>query len=127
MHLAGAVQVWNVSQPTPLRTIKLGAQQAPALGVALLPGGGSRALVALADGGVAAVDVARREVLWRRPAGHTETIFAAAFAPHDPDVLATASFGAMLGANACFLRPVHCSGRTRFRAAGLPHFGLPHH
>ncbi|GBF87625.1 hypothetical protein Rsub_00336 [Raphidocelis subcapitata] len=89
---SSAVQLWSVSQPHPLHTIKLGAQQAPARGVTFVPGGGPRALVALVDGGVVAVDVARREVLWRRPAGHTETVFAAAFAPHDPDILATASF-----------------------------------
>ncbi|KAG2445130.1 hypothetical protein HYH02_008598 [Chlamydomonas schloesseri] len=103
---SGALQLWNVSQPQPLRLLKPAGGLVQ--GFALLPqpqqpGGGGGAgvqgpgrrtpvLVSFADGGVCVFDLASQTTLWRQEGGHTETIFDCRFCTTDPNLLATASF-----------------------------------
>eukprot|EP00198_Chlamydomonas_reinhardtii_P008750 XP_001698087.1 predicted protein [Chlamydomonas reinhardtii] len=105
---SGALQLWNVSQPQPLRLLKpagglvqgfalLPAPSAGASGARAGAGAGgagkrTAVLVSFADGGVCVYDLASQTTLWRQEGGHTETIFDCRFCTTDPNLLATASF-----------------------------------
>ncbi|GFR43266.1 hypothetical protein Agub_g4328, partial [Astrephomene gubernaculifera] len=112
---SGALQLYNVSQPHPLRMLKLGGglvqgftlinprqqhQQsgAPAAAAATSArrGAASLALVSFGDGSLCVYDLAGQQVVWRQEGGHTETIFDCRFCTTDPDLLATACFDSIV-------------------------------
>lgn len=84
---SGALQLWNVSQPQPLRLLKpagglvqgfalLPAPSAGASGARAGAGAGgagkrTAVLVSFADGGVCVYDLASQTTLWRQEGGHT--------------------------------------------------------
>ncbi|WIA17928.1 hypothetical protein OEZ85_009421 [Tetradesmus obliquus] len=85
----GVLQLWNVSQQQPLKSIKIG--NGPAQSVQFFPGT-SKALLTFQDGTVMAYDVRSQEQLWSTQPGHTETIFDCCLHPVDPRLLATCSY-----------------------------------
>lgn len=87
---AGSLQVWNVSQQQPLRTLKTGVS-APAQSVQMFPGC-SRALLTFQDGTLLLYDVSAQRSVWRSQPGHTETIFDTAWSPENACLLATCSY-----------------------------------
>ncbi|KAF6263074.1 hypothetical protein COO60DRAFT_1672788 [Scenedesmus sp. NREL 46B-D3] len=85
----GVLQLWNVSQQQPLKSLKIG--KGPAQSVQFFPGS-SKALLTFQDGTVMAYDVASQDQLWSTQPGHTETIFDCCMHPVDPRLLATCSY-----------------------------------
>ena len=85
---AGSLLVWNVSQPSPLRSLRLGL---PGVRCLCLVDDTSAVLATGTDGAVVIYDVELRRVMWDANAGHTDTVFGAEFSHKDPDLLATCS------------------------------------
>lgn len=88
---AGSINVWNVSQASPMRTLRVGV---PGVQKMALMDDSNSVLITGTDGSVVVFDVENRQVAWDANAGHTDTVFGARFSNTDPDVLATASFDA---------------------------------
>lgn len=86
---AGTLYVWNASQVSPMRTVRLGL---PGVRSMTLVEDTNCILVTGMDGAAILYDVELRRVVWDANAGHTDTVFGAAFANKDPDLLATCSF-----------------------------------
>ena len=86
---AGVLRVWNVSHRAPTDTIK--AEAGPLQAISFIEPT-PQALCRFKSGAVGLCDVSRRSWTMFGRAAHTDTVFAAAFKPADPNMLATCSF-----------------------------------
>ena len=81
--------MWNVSHRAPTDTIK--AEAGPLQAISFIDPT-PQALCRFKSGAVGLCDVSRRSWTMFGRAAHTDTVFAAAFKPADPNMLATCSF-----------------------------------
>lgn len=108
---SGVLTVWNVSQDSPVASqrvpgvngvhdmvVKRSTNSTVATQAHTSAGASGdwsareELLLAARDGGVVAFSCGQRTVTWQAPAGHTDTVFDAAFCPDDASILATCSF-----------------------------------
>ncbi|EFJ53255.1 hypothetical protein VOLCADRAFT_115828 [Volvox carteri f. nagariensis] len=93
---SGALQLWNVSRPQPLRPLQMGGTLVQGFALMRTTAGGGRGEAAAAARSpqrtAVLVSFSDGAVLWRQEGGHTETVFDCRFCPTDPNLLATASF-----------------------------------
>ena len=105
----GVLRVWNVSQRGPKDLIK--AEAGPFQGISFIEPTQS-CLCRFKSGAVGLLDLSKRSWTMFGKAAHTDTVFAAAFKPADPDMLATCSYD---GAHA--RAPAHASSRSHTHTA----------
>ena len=84
----GVLRIWNVSNRSPKDVIK--AEAGPFHGISFSDS--QRALCRFKSGAVGLLDLKRKSWAMFGRAAHTDTVFAAAYKPADPNMLATCSF-----------------------------------
>lgn len=84
------VKIWNASQKTSLRSIKIPYNSA--ITAITFNANNQKALIGFHDGTVAVYDIDRNRFDYKSQPGHTETIFSCKISPTSPDKFATASY-----------------------------------
>lgn len=84
----GVIRVWNVSNPTPLSSIKIDCMGIKDISMTT---GSQKAICTYTDR-VAVIDLESKKSLWETQPGHVDTIFTCTFHDKDPNKLLTGGF-----------------------------------
>jgi len=87
---AGVLKLWNASQKTPKKSIKVGLQ-----GIQTFEGFNNTPnhyIIIFKDGSLGLFNMKKKKVVWNINAGHSESIFDVKFKPSNSEILATGSY-----------------------------------